>query len=260
MRNPTPIRFLQAFPVLILSVLLFSVVFSSCDQQVHQGTKELSPETPYDVNIAEKSALEKAGDFNQVQRLFEDLSWKLFIALNWPQVDSVPASSITGEGAPIWDSWKESYEVFKSDGSQPLSWGEFEYPDFAKGQSPDCKLLYRTSKFSHLVKPDEADEIDQAFSAPIWDQNGNIVRYEVRMNEVEFSYLVKNELYNFDGQIAFSDDGTKVIEFPSGNETTAGAIELKIAWKIIEDDDPFAERYFTKKACVLNRDRETFHL
>ena len=126
---------------------------------------------------------------------------------------------------------------------------------FLQNKVDDCEnLLYRTSKFAHLSDTDYADEIDQAFSAPIWDQNGNMVGYEVRMNEVEFDYIVKNELYNLDGQIKFSENGTKVVTFPSGNKKQQGAIEIKLAWKIMADDDPFLDRYYHRTACVLNPD------
>lgn len=217
---------------------------------------KLTPTTPYDVNLAEKKALEDAGKFNEVQRLFEVFSWQMFVALNWPYENGKPASKITGSGEPLWNTWKESYEVYKSDGSKPTPWGTDELPLFSQNKVDDCEnILYRTSKFAHLNDTDYADEIDQAFSAPIWDQNGNIVRYEVRMNEVEFDYIVKNELYNLDGQIKFSENGTKVVTFPSGNKKKQGAIEIKLAWKIMAEDDPFLDRYYHRTACVLNPDK-----
>jgi len=66
-----------------------------------------------------------------------------------------------------------------------------------------AKKHHKTGKFA-LVK-DTADEVDQAFTSPIWDQNGNIVRYEIRMNKPTVDYIVTNELYNIEGQVKFSE-------------------------------------------------------
>ncbi len=221
------------------------------------GINYLSPNMPFDIDTTVKKQLEAEGKFAEVQRLFEVLSWQAFIGLNWPYQDGQAQATISSEGTPKWNSWKESFEVYKSDGSAPTPWGEYDIPDQLEGAiTTDCnKVLYRTSKFSHTTS-DFADEIDQAFSTKIWDQNGNLARYEVRMNEVEFDYLVEQQLYNFDGQIAFAKrNGSPVVNFPSGSRSEEGSIEIKLAWKIIEDNDPFAGRYYTTEACVYNEDK-----
>lgn len=230
----------------------------STEDNLHITT--LSPKMPYDVDIAEKRKLQAAGKFPEVQRLFEVVSWQAFIGLNWPYDKNGKAgTTITSPGEPLWDTWKESFEIFKEDGSKPSPWGTYDIPDELEenNKSIDCTndILYRTSKFSHRAHQDFADEIDQAFSTSIWDQNGNIVRYEVRVNEVEFDYIVNNELYNYDGQIDFSkQNGSPVVNFPKGTRDKEGAIEIKLAWKIIEDKDPLANRYLTREVCVYNPD------
>lgn len=251
--------------LVVLGIATFTFIaadfpYKIADREEHLHLETLSPEIFYDVNIAEKKKLETNGQFPEVQRLFEVVSWQAFIGLNWPYDEQgKPGAKITSPGEPLWDSWKESFEIFKKDGSHPAPWGEYDIPDHLEesGATNICEndILYRTSKFSHRERQDFADEIDQAFSTSIWDQNGNMARYEVRVNEVEFDYIVNNELYNYDGQIAFSkQNGSPVVNFPKGLRKKEGAIEIKLAWKIIEKDDKLAGRYFTREVCVMNED------
>ncbi|WP_340198592.1 hypothetical protein [Ascidiimonas sp. W6] len=216
----------------------------------------LSPDTPWDVDRNLQAELTNQGKFVQVQRLFEILSWQWFVALNWPTNDKgEPMPAISDAGNPTWFGWKESYEVFLPNGQKPAPWGVFTPPDhFPKSiEYKGEKILFRSNKIVDFAHPDIEDEVNQAFTSPIWDQNGNITRYEIRMNEVEFDYVVKNELYNYDGQIVFSKENSNVT-FPEGNRTQEGAIEIKLAWKILEDTD-IKSRYFTTYGYVINEDK-----
>ena len=231
----------------------------------------LSPETPWDVDRKLQQRLMSENQFVQTQRLFEILSWQWFISLNWPiDAEGNPQPNISDKGNPEWFGWKESYEVYLEDGSMPSPWGQFSFPpDFPNQDAYNLeKILFRTNKFVDLTEhPDIDDEVDQAFTSPIWDQNGNIVRYEVRMNRVEFDYILKNGLYNIDGQIAFSNSGDadpaegkyQDVFFPEGNRKKEGAIEIKVAWKVLEESD-IPSRYFTTKGWVINRDKKSYSL
>lgn len=233
---------------------------------------ELTPTTPYDVDTVLENKLLGENKFAETQRIFEILSWQLFISLNWPvNSKGEPMPDINDKGGRIWESWKESYEIFKEDGSRPLIWGSKtdlppELANKVKGKGND-ELLFRTSKFpafgedkwkrnsKHRPINITDDEVDQAFTAPIWDQNGNIIRYEIRINKPGVDYIVSNELYNLDGQIVFSNQGKKVA-FPSSTMQQAGVVELKFAWKIMVPDKDFEERYFTKPALILDENRQ----
>ncbi len=255
-------------PVTVGCMLLVAIFFLRCVPDTQTDSldeylnfpSELSPSTPYDVDQKLQAQLTAQGEFDEVQRLFDILSWQFFVSLNWPRdEEGLPLPKIADEGDPIWFSWKESFEVFKQDGSAPLPLGEFEAPagiksDLISGQD---RILFRTSKFAEFQHPDVADEIDQAFTTAIYDQSGNAARYEVRMNNVEFGYIVKNELYNYDGQIAFYADQAgkdSVVNFPRGSRDIEGVFEVKIAWKIMVDGVDVPERYFTTEAQVVNED------
>ena len=94
------------------------------------------------------------------------------------------------------------------------------------------------------------DEIKQAFTGPLVDQNGNFVYYEILMNPHEVRYTCENKLYSIDGQIEFAKTH-KAVDLPSGIDTqdASGAFELKLAWKILEArDDP--ARYLSMPALI----------
>jgi hypothetical protein len=107
----------------------------------------------------------------------------------------------------------------------------------------------------------------QAFSGPLVDQNGKWVKYQILLNRVEYDYLVKNVLYNLEGQEAFSkkyndDDPSQVINevsFPINKGTTQhGAIEIKLAWKVMGPGD-VKSRFLRRQAQVLDPDTGQFH-
>lgn len=219
----------------------------------------LTPVIPRDVNTTLKAQFESEQKFDDVQRLFDLVSWKTFVAVNWPTgSDGAPLPKLTGDGTPTWAGWKESFEVYKEDGSEPLPWGDNRDLNSVipghEGLSAEAtdkanRILYRNNKHNEVANI--ADESDQAFGGGLWDQNGNLVMYEVLMNETEFNYVVENTLYNIEGQIAFNQAG-KVVEFPSGTfgEEPIGAIEIKIAWKVLDPDKDIASRYLTMEGWI----------
>ena len=233
----------------------------------HKKVSKLKPETffsaeiPGDVDTKKQTRLTEAGKFALVQRLFDEYSWKAFVALNWPLDDKGrPNKYLKDMGTPQWATYSESYEVFKSDGSKPDPYGEVRrsYPPInteddlpSVGQdilrSHKHRILYQVSALTGL---NILDEVNQAFSSPLWDQNGNLVHYEVLLNKVEYDYILKNELYNLQGQVAFYKKHGKV-QFPSGSYAKkVGAIELKLAWKILTDKD-IESRYLTQDAAIV---------
>ncbi len=214
----------------------------------------LTPVIPRDVNTTLKAELDKESKFDDVQRLFDLLSWETFVAINWPTgSNGEPTAKLSDAGLPVWAGWKESFEVYRPNGEKPLPWGDdrdinsrilgfANLPAEAKQKS--FRVLFRNNK--HNEASNKADESDQAFGGGIWDQNGNLVMYEVLMNESEFNYVVTNTLYNVEGQIAFNAMN-KVVSFPAGTygEEAIGAIEIKIAWKVIDPDKDIASRFLT---------------
>lgn len=210
----------------------------------------LSAALPCDVPPANAQTGDQLVD---IQRLFEIYGWQQFIAMNWPFQDGHALSQLSDNGYPRWQKWKEAFDVYLPQGATPSDWADGrQIPSGLCNNIPAGynRVLYRTSKTG---APNVADEINQAFTYPMWDQNGNIVRYEVAMNLPEFDFVRDNTLYNIEGQIDYNKQHKQGVVFPSGSNATQqpGAIEIKLAWKILTADD-IASRYLVDKALIVD--------
>jgi hypothetical protein len=245
---------------------------------------KLTSALPGDVFVPIKEALEKSAQFPQVQRLFDLWSWQAFLAVNWPTSSGGhPAASIAGYNAgnnPAWSVWHESNSIFPPDGAAPPACnpptgvataavrnlvalrrpGVPAPPPEAAAKTG--RALFNVSAVGELVhgraavKPlasGRISEIDQAFSGPLFDQNGNPTFYEILLDNNEVGYLCTNKLYSIAGQLAFSSDPNNKVQFPSGQwqSNGSGAFELKLAWKVLDPKKDKAERFFHEPAQVL---------
>lgn len=205
----------------------------SCDPL---NPPQLSCAAPKDV----QGALSQANN-NTVQRASDIFSWQQFIALNWPAAQGKrgePAADqpINAAGPRVWETWKEAYEVYKPDGSKPADWNTAQaFPAACGGAG---KLLIRTGKVSDVVDQTlQALPATDKFPASLKDQNGRLVRYEIRLNKAVFDYVVQNKLYNGQQQTQASS-----IDFPVGSQL------VKAAWRELDGDD--ANYFLATDACV----------
>ncbi|WP_299492729.1 hypothetical protein [uncultured Shewanella sp.] len=176
------------------------------------------------------------------QEIVDRFAWQLFIALNWPATSNGNPNSSAyfgeeGDTSPvIWETYKNVEDVFTQ--AVPSTWA-------TKNKE---KVLEATSATVHLT---EILQVDRNW---LTDQSGNLVYYELRINEDEFDYIMDNTLYSQAGIYnAFTGIDPKGINLPSGEEpNTVGAIEIKAAWRIVPTDKEayFKKRYKTSKALV----------
>ncbi|WP_130733717.1 hypothetical protein [Flavobacterium sp. J27] len=247
-----------------ISILFVTVFFISCDKKTDRYDKieqpfELTATIPVDVNPELQEKLKKQGDIYQLNEAFNEYSWKAIVAIFWPRdKEGNPKPNFTDEGKATWLGWKEASQVYRKDGGTPAPW---ESPRVKAGYNLTANMLEESTVRvflssetpTHKIKSKNvADETDQAFAGELFDQNGNVVYYEVLMNKEEFDYVVANKLYNINGQIAFSQNGT-IANFPAGDyaTTTLGAVEIKFAWKILTDTD-HKERYYKNFGYVFD--------
>jgi len=227
----------------------------------------LSPQIPGDVDPALRAALLANGELMLAHRLFERQQWAAFVALSWP-VDEAggPRPRLGDAGAPAWSGWIETYQVFKPDGADPDPWdGETRsLPLAGKVQTPvvdatttaelppigrrDARVLHGLSSIQRLSV---ADEVDQAFSFAVFDQNGNPAHYESLLNKVEYDFIVDNELFHAGGLAAYVAKHGK-LTFPAGSFAggPTGAIELKLAWRVLDPARDDFGRYLTQPGYV----------
>lgn len=236
----------------------------------------LSPDLPFDVAIPPLRSLSETPDKAEppftipsdnvppAQRLFDIFAWQSFIALNWPaSPDGAPDKSKTladTTSPRVWERYVEVSEVFRENGAAPRPWNEaveaswkdraFWMGGMGLGQPPDAPDT--PGGFSRPL----LDENLQAFTGPMIDQEGNWVRYQVALNQVEFDYLVENKLYNQEGQAAFTSRNK--INFPANKGSAQrGAMEIKMAWKQLAERDDKA-RFFVRHARVIPLDNKVF--
>lgn len=165
-------------------------------------------------------------------------AWQEFIALNWAassamrgQPDTnVPPSQFgepNDQRAVVWETYKESDEVFLADAKDPGKWNSWP--------AGNVKVL---GGMRSEVDPEpvlDLSEIGQASQGNPWltAQSRILTLYERRMNEDEYNYIVKNKLYDADVQQTFVQ--SPGINLPDGTANSAaygpvGSIETKAAW------------------------------
>lgn len=197
---------------------------------------------------AAQSALEALSDQNlpAAQSLFDETAWRAFIALNWPaRPDGQPDSSkgYTDDSTPkVWEYWKQTSEVFLPDGGTPAPWG-------STGGQPKSADHFKAGWRQTSDGGPTADQGLQAFSGPLVDQNGRWLHYTAMMNRPEFDYVVTNELYNLEGQAAYTQKN--IIQFPVNDDVKHGAIEIKLAWKVLTDAEVKSNRFLVRRMPVV---------
>ncbi len=251
----------------------------------------LSPNLPPDVAIDPRSLFADGADpaaaGKKAQRLFDCLSWKSFVALNWPRDPSTrgepdpKAKSLwgpedTGPGGArtrVWETYKEVYEVFQS-GAAQKGWNPSALAQPWDRSQPDpvgegCDQVGGDKLISMITKNRVAEvenEVGQAFAGQfgtLVDQNGLLVRYDVRFNRSEFEFIIDE---------GFATTKTLTPSGPASVLPTAmalpdnrsekygqwgGSLEVKGAWRELctkEEgcgfrDDP--ERYFHQDVWIF---------
>ena len=240
-----------------------TAVDTACPQALPPSAScKLRPSVPKDLSKpdGDPSSLES------LQQDFDVMSWYTFIAINWPARDgSADQVRVIGEhDAPaVWESWKESYEVFLPDGKKPAAWDEPHVPPpYFSAQAKDDfrregKAVSKMGKGYSWSLPTMPFQNEQPFeSGPLIDQEGRYARFEILMNRDMFEYIVGNDLYNIEGQ-----EKAKSTVFPCGAivadtvnhlDVRDGAIVVKAAWKILTDEEVKSGHFHVRDAVIYS--------
>lgn len=239
---------LWAIAILVIVLTTVALEWFCRPKSQAQLPNSLSSYLPYDVN--EEEIRQKIGteDVDSVPRQnlldahreFAVLAWQAFIALNWPaDGDGRPSKTKDISDATsnrVWDFWRPADTIFLPDGAKPAAWDD----KLQDSQHFQWKSAWR----QHTTSGSNTE----AFGGPLVDQNGNWVRYQMRVNREEFDYIYANGLYSIDEQIKFSQHSDQNrVDLPLNEGTTKhGAIEIKLAWKeLLPGED--SSRFFTKE-------------
>lgn len=169
---------------------------------------------------------------NASQDQFDQYSWQMFIALNWPAQDgqrgAPNCSKQPGDpGYTVWQTYKTVSEIFLPGAANPGPWNS---PLKAKSLGI---INIAALKNSTLV-----NSIDQAVGGWLIDQAGNPTYYDISANQASYNYIVGNNFYN-----ANVVSKANNIAFPNG------VIEIKSSWRILTPRDN-ASHYLTQFARV----------
>ena len=187
------------------------------------------------------------------QAPIDGMSWTTLIALSWPSSPAErgapdrnnlpggrPPSPEGGSGMPngplVWETFKNANDVFLDPPVPPTAWS---VPDQVPGFCGSVKVAPGTKVMSIH---------NEAFAgAPLNDQQGKNVWYEVRMNRREYDFIVNNKYYDSTKQPA-------VIEFPAGSNETSeiGALHVKAAWKELTPAEVTSGRFYVNSALLVD--------
>lgn len=173
---------------------------------------------------------------NASQDLFDQYSWQMFIAMNWPaqngqRGDPDCSKQPGGAGYTVWQTYKTVEEIFLPQGANPGPWN-----------TPQKAKSLGIINIAALKNSTQVNTVDQAVGGWLIDQAGNPTYYDISANEDSYDYIVNNQYYN--AEVVSKANN---ISFPSG------VIEIKSSWRILSTSDN-ASRYLTQLARVATFD------
>lgn len=250
---------------------------------------------PLDANL---SKVINHSDTVLLQHIADTLSWKTFIALNWPaRSDGFADSnkcigSYEGNTTTVWENWKEINQIIGksgilvTSGPKDSSWiPKSCMANYQKAPNKkDLLILYKNTV------PGSRNGINKK-GYQLVDQNSNPTYYQIYYNTSMVQYIKKGKLNTLAGQKEFVKtwpqitegiklyDNTTLVPFESiffsidvredsivqkmnykmvFNKNNNGAMMMKAAWKIMGPSDD-TSKFYTRDAIVaINKDSSIF--
>ena len=196
-------------------------------------------------------------------------AWDGFVALCWPQrADGAPGEpDVTSTlcdgptGRPVFLQWMLKNQLLLPGGASPGTWSDrtFETPTYTPPDGGPTRPLLGVLAMNS--SPDLLDEFEEAFSdAPLIDQNGEYVLFQIFVNRSEFEYFSQTGYYDAANQYAAFQPGGSFRHLPSTGQphdftppislpdyARQGAIELKAAWKQLTPAEADSGRYIMQE-------------
>ena len=172
---------------------------------------------------------------------FDNFAWRAFIALNWPSLTDPGHRGVAdrskGFGDPgprVWETFKSRYELFQVGpdwrAAAPGPWTTY---DARNPCGPDIDGRTKTlASFEPFLDFNQAAFLPGVAANPLVAQNRTYVRYEVRVNELEYSALAASGWSR----------GENLPDEAHPAHLPAGSIAVKAAWRLLTSADTPAIR------------------
>ena len=185
---------------------------------------------------------------------FDNFAWRAFVALNWPSLSDpadrgVPdrAKALGDPGPRVWETFKARYELFQvgPDGrpAPPQPWATYEALNPC---GADVDNGFKTlASFEPFLDFNQSAFLPGVAANPLVAQNRTYVRYEVRVNEPEYSALA----------LSGWSQGEDLPDAAHPAHLPAGSIAVKAAWRLLTTADTPAIRaryYVVENAEVVD--------
>lgn len=198
----------------------------------------------------------------QVRPYFDWFSWESFIALNWPasgtgrgnpQGPGDPAifTTMSNNTAVTWGTYKANWELYDQYDKRPTPWNDYAVP-YTPSVCPQAKATDR--QMLMVTKGDTVlNDVNEAFSFPLFDQQSNPVYFEVRYNQAYYDFVRGVDATPTSWLYLAQNlpvDATQV-PLPPNTTSTANAIMVKAAWRNLSGmQSTMRNRYYQVTAWV----------
>jgi hypothetical protein len=222
------------------------------------------------------------------EKAFGQFAWQTFVALNWPaDCSGHPKNNVEigqDPSAPrVWEFYTTPEQIFLPNGQAPSLVQPVVPPPCqtkeTQTQAFDLRLTEVEGEIENANQISGENSFKTAIveegSDPLIDQDGNYVLNEIRMNPTEVQQIVDNKWYSADNLQNFnnninspqdgnanpftlvcsnkSSDGTYEKRFPCLDNQDVGAIEIKSAWRVLQNPIPpeIKSKYYTTNRTFL---------
>jgi len=228
------------------------------------STIEIPPLTG-NVPLAVKFPANFNGSGANARPFFDIFSWEMFVALSWPldgENRGVPKNptdentflDMTNTTPVVWASYKNQFDLFGQEDKRPSAWNSWDNPVNPCDSIGKVKHVFGTAKGRTL----DGNEIDEAFSFPLVDQEKNYALFEMRYNKEQYNFVrgqdddptswlyLRKNLVN-----KWIETKDSIVMPESSAPDTYGALMVKAAWKELTDND-IAENYYVINEVVYD--------
>jgi len=185
---------------------------------------------------------------------FDDFAWRAFVALNWPALTDpdhrgLPdrAKALGDPGPRVWETFKARYELFQvgQDGLPVAAppWATYEALNPC-GADVDSRAK-TLATFDPFQDFNQSAFLPSVAANPLVAQNRTYTRYEVRINEPEYSALAASGWSR----------GENLPDAAHPARVPDGSISVKAAWRLLTAADTPAIRaryYVVENAAVVD--------